>query len=139
MATPPNANGEENQEPLDSKFQLEPINAQTPEDFYFEKGSSKLPLTDHEHQQIEEIIQRKQRWRFSLRELFNLMITVSLLMGLWSYLPFNLYVFSLGIVSVLALCGVFNRLILVKHRMAMFAALLIAYLLSAAWLIFTAG
>ena len=136
MVTSPNSSGEENEPSLDSEFHLQPINAQTPSDFYCEESSAKLPLTDQEHQQIARITQRKQRWSFSLRELFGLMTTVSLLMALWSYLPFNLYVFSLGVVSVLALCGVFNKLILEKHRVAILGALLIAYLLSATWLIY---
>ena len=67
MATKFNTSGEENETSSDSKFQLQPINARTPEDFYCEESSAKLPLTDQEHQQIEEIIQRKQRWSFSLR------------------------------------------------------------------------
>ena len=66
----------------DAASRLGQIDAQTPSEVVGEAEPHMLPLTDAEKQQIEIIIDKKARRRFSLLELFLLTTVASLLLWL---------------------------------------------------------
>ena len=119
----------------DAALRLGQIDAQTPSEVVGEAEPHMLPLTDAEKQQIEIIIDKKARRRFSLLELFLLTTVASLLLWLSRVTSLSTYTTFVGVAVVLLQVGVFNRVIPRKHRQALFLILLTTYLASAAWLI----
>ena len=119
----------------DTALRLGQIEAQTPSEVVGEAEPHMLPLTDAEKQQIEIIIDKKARRRFSLLELFLLTTVASLLLWLSRVTSLSTYTTFVGVAVVLLQVGVFNRVIPRKHRQALFLILLTTYLASAAWLI----
>jgi len=120
----------------DAELRLRQVEAQTPVEVVGEAEPHMLPLTDSEKQQIETIVNKKARRRFSLLEIFLLTTVVSLLLWLSRLTSFAMYTTGIGVAVVLLQLGLFDRLMPGKYCKALFLILLTTYLASAAWLVF---
>lgn len=97
-----------------------------------------LPLPAQDRAEIEDKIRRNRHSKLSLLELFLLVSSVCILLGLIRWIPLHLYALGLGILTVLLLIGFFGRMS-ARYRFASVSILLFFYLLTAIMLVFHNG
>jgi len=123
-------------EDQDAGLSLRPLEALTPSEVLGEAEPPMLPLTDSEKREIENIIDKRSRRMFSLRELFLLTTVASLLLWFFRSTSLAVYTTFVGVAAFFLQVGFFDRLIPREYCKALFLILLVTYLASAAWLTF---
>ena len=121
------------------QFQLREIDAQAPHEVLRgETENMPLPLPAQDRAAMQEIIRRKRWGKLTLLELLLLISVVCVLLALTNWVPLQIYALGLGIVTVLLLTGLFDRIVH-RYRYPTIAILLFFYLVTAIMLLVRNG